>query len=150
MFAKFGQDSLDLPNKNACIPDIMSVSKIALCSNQIGFFNETLSTKSSMSMSFAYLVSKADIAIARLWRSWLNTDSDKIAFFCQIVGQAKRLSKGLDLGNHVICTEDSHYAFWIFTSNGGSGPGDSGCRIAAHRFEQDLFDRNGRKMFPHQ
>src|SRR5581483_3161944 len=149
MFAKFGQDSLDLPDKDACIPDVVPVSKIALRCNQIGFFNETLSAKSSMSMSFAYFVSKADIAIARLGRGWLNTDSDKMAFFRQIIGQMKRLSKRLNLGNHVICTEDSHDTFWIFTSNGGSSPGDSRCRVAAHRFEQDLFNRNSRKMFPH-
>src|SRR5437870_4742577 len=117
MLAKFGQDGLDLPDKDTCIPYIVPISEIVLCSAQIGFFDETFSEKGTMPMSIAYLVGKTDIAIARFWSCWLNADSDKISCFRQFIGQVKCLSKCLNLGNHVISTKNRHNAFRIFAGN---------------------------------
>src|SRR5712692_6172334 len=137
MLAKFGQDSLDLPDKNTCIPYIVPIGEIALRCDQIGFLDETLCKKSMMSVTIAYLIGKTDIAIACLWCCRLDAYGDQISLFRQIICQMKCVPKCFNFCDHVISAEDSHNRFWISAGDGSSGPGDGRCRITAHWFEQN-------------
>src|SRR5689334_6770827 len=129
MLTKFSQDSVDLPDKDASIPYIVPISEIVLRSVQIRFFNKTLGEKGTMSMSFVHFVGETDIAITCFWCGWLNAYRDEISFFRQLICQVKGLSKCLDFSDHVVSAEDRHNAFWIFTRDSRSSPGDSRCRV---------------------
>src|SRR5690348_5162730 len=124
MFAHFSQDCLGLPDKDASIPYIMTIFQISLCRCQVRLFYEAFGLVCIMTIPFAHLIPKADIAVAGLWPGRCQSDCDQVTFLCLVASQMQCLPEGFDILNNVICTKNSEYGLRVLAHNCFCCPAD--------------------------
>src|SRR5579885_549418 len=103
MLAQLLQNGCHLPDKNAAVPDVMSVLQIMPGRRQVGLLYEALRSKCLMLMACLYLIGEANIAIAGFGRGGFDANSDEVSLFSQFVGQTNRLPERFCMVNDGIC-----------------------------------------------
>ena len=83
----------------------MTIFQVALRRRQVWFFNEALSKKCLVPISFTHRISKTNIAIARFGRGRFNTKRHEIALLGQLIGKSQRLMKRFNIGNYRVGME---------------------------------------------
>src|SRR5579884_3247684 len=113
MFAHLCQDGLCLPHKDTAIPYIMTIFQISLRCCQVRLFYKAFNLKCTMTIPFAHLIPKADIAVTGLWPGRCQSNGDQIAFLCLFAGQVQCLPESFNILNNMIGTKNSEYSLRV-------------------------------------
>ena len=146
VFAQFGQNRLDLPDKDASVPDVVSVAQIALSGCQIRLLHEALSRKRRVSVSLADRIGETDVAIAGFGRRRFDANCDQASLFGQFIGQRERPAQALDVGDHRVGAERRHYRLRVVAGDHRRCPGDGGRGVPSNWLAQNVVGGNRRQV----
>src|SRR5713226_10178118 len=78
---QFFRDCLNLPDKHATVPDVVTILQVAFRRCQVGFFYKSLGVIRLVTMPLFQGSSKAYIPIACFWSKRFDAPGDKISLF---------------------------------------------------------------------
>jgi len=145
--AQFPYNSIYVPHKDACIPEIVAVFQILEGGVQVRFLLE-LAYLHQLAMQG---LGGVDVAVTRFRAGGRNTYGDNgVPFLGERQGLGYGLCKLDGLEHQGVSRGDHYVGLRVLLLNLPGGVGDAGGRVAAFRFGQDLVLRDGGQLLLHQ